>query len=193
MRHHPGRCLQWLGRLGNDHCNQSASGEIDQELHQRDDPRRGNSRLRLSIIAPADTALTNFSITDNLPLGVSVSNSSGPTFTGCGAAATHSHRANWSYLNKPVAPELSSRTDMHSRCLGDQQHPGHGDEYCHTGKYHQHPGTHDHGECHSQPECYDSLGEQSILPTHGQSQWTIHADDFPGKHQFLSFGQCLPH
>ncbi len=50
-------------------------------------PAGGNSRLRLSIIAPADTALTNFSITDNLPTGVSVSNSSPPVFSaGCGAA-----------------------------------------------------------------------------------------------------------
>jgi LPXTG-site transpeptidase (sortase) family protein len=47
----------------------------------------GNSRLRIDIFAPSDTNLTNFSITDNLPAGVTVSNSTSPTVTGCGAAA----------------------------------------------------------------------------------------------------------
>lgn len=47
----------------------------------------GNSRLRIEIFAPSDTALTNFSVTDNLPAGVTVSNSTPPTVTGCGAAA----------------------------------------------------------------------------------------------------------
>ncbi len=35
----------------------------------------GNSRLRIDIFAPSDTNLTNFSVTDNLPAGVTVSNS----------------------------------------------------------------------------------------------------------------------
>ncbi|HLA06992.1 MAG TPA: sortase [Anaerolineales bacterium] len=49
-------------------------------------PAGGNSRLRIDIFAPSDTNLTNFSITDNLPTGVTVSNSTAPTITGCGAA-----------------------------------------------------------------------------------------------------------
>jgi LPXTG-site transpeptidase (sortase) family protein len=44
----------------------------------------GNSRLRIDIFAPSDTSLTNFSVTDNLPAGVTVSNSTPPTITGCG-------------------------------------------------------------------------------------------------------------
>src|SRR5215212_9161182 len=47
----------------------------------------GNARLRIDIFAPGDTNLTNFSITDNLPAGVTVSNSTSPTITGCGVAA----------------------------------------------------------------------------------------------------------
>jgi len=46
-----------------------------------------NSRLRIDIFAPSDTNLTNFSVIDNLPAGVTVSNSTSPTITGCGAAA----------------------------------------------------------------------------------------------------------
>ncbi len=46
----------------------------------------GNSRLRLDIFAPGDTNLTNFSVTDTLPVGVTVSNSTAPAITGCGAA-----------------------------------------------------------------------------------------------------------
>src|SRR6266540_2076358 len=51
-------------------------------------PVGGNSRLRIDIFAPSDTNLTNFSITDPLPAGVTVSNSTPPAVTGCGAAAT---------------------------------------------------------------------------------------------------------
>jgi LPXTG-site transpeptidase (sortase) family protein len=47
----------------------------------------GNSRLRIDIFAPSDTNLTNFSVTDTLPAGVTVSNSTSPAITGCGAAA----------------------------------------------------------------------------------------------------------
>jgi len=43
-----------------------------------------NSRLRIDLRAPADTDLTNFSIIDNLPLGVTVSNSTVPAVSGCG-------------------------------------------------------------------------------------------------------------
>jgi len=46
-----------------------------------------NSRLQIIVRAPEDTALTNFSITDNLPAGVTISNSSAP-FTNCGPSAT---------------------------------------------------------------------------------------------------------
>ena len=46
----------------------------------------GNSRLRLDIFAPGDTNLTNFALTDALPAGVTVSNSTAPAITGCGAA-----------------------------------------------------------------------------------------------------------
>jgi len=48
----------------------------------------GNSRLRIDIFAPSDTNLTNFSITDNLPAGVTVSNSTPPAVSGCGASAS---------------------------------------------------------------------------------------------------------
>ena len=44
-----------------------------------------NSRLRIEIFAPGDTNLTNFSITDNLPTGLTVSNSTAPATNGCGA------------------------------------------------------------------------------------------------------------
>src|SRR6266487_783359 len=50
-------------------------------------PVGSNSRLRIDTFAPSDTNLTNFSITDNLPAGVTVSNSTPPAVTGCGAAA----------------------------------------------------------------------------------------------------------
>ena len=33
-----------------------------------------NTRLRIDLFAPADTNLTNFSVTDNLPAGVTISN-----------------------------------------------------------------------------------------------------------------------
>jgi LPXTG-site transpeptidase (sortase) family protein len=39
----------------------------------------GNTRLRIDLTAPADTNLTNFSITDNLPAGVTISNSTPAT------------------------------------------------------------------------------------------------------------------
>jgi len=44
-----------------------------------------STMLRIDLFAPADTNLTNFSVTDNLPAGVTVSNSSPATATGCGA------------------------------------------------------------------------------------------------------------
>jgi LPXTG-site transpeptidase (sortase) family protein len=43
-----------------------------------------NSRLRIDIFAPSDTDLTNVSMTDNLPAGVTVSNSTPPSLTDCG-------------------------------------------------------------------------------------------------------------
>jgi len=47
-----------------------------------------NSRLRINVSAPPDTNLTNFSITDHLPLNVTVSNSSPATASAsCGASA----------------------------------------------------------------------------------------------------------
>ncbi|MDQ2692372.1 MAG: hypothetical protein M3Y68_10100, partial [Chloroflexota bacterium] len=48
----------------------------------------GNSRLRIDIIAPGDTNLTNFSLLDDLPAGVTISNSTPPSISGCGDAAT---------------------------------------------------------------------------------------------------------
>ena len=47
-------------------------------------PVGGNSRLRIDFFAPSDTNLTNFAVTDNLPAGVMVSNSTPPAITGCG-------------------------------------------------------------------------------------------------------------
>lgn len=46
-----------------------------------------NSRLRIDFFAPSDTNLTNFTITDNLPSGVTVSNSSPAEVSGCGVSA----------------------------------------------------------------------------------------------------------
>lgn len=46
-----------------------------------------NSRLRINITAPGDTALSNFSITDNLPASVTVSNSSPAAHANCGPDA----------------------------------------------------------------------------------------------------------
>ena len=46
-----------------------------------------NSRLRLTFTAPADTSLTNFTFTDTLPVGVTVSNSTAPSTTNCGVFA----------------------------------------------------------------------------------------------------------
>ena len=46
----------------------------------------GNSRLRIEITAPGDTDLTNFSIVDNLPAGLTISNSTPPETSDCGAA-----------------------------------------------------------------------------------------------------------
>jgi len=51
-----------------------------------------NTRLRIDLFAPADTDLTNFSMTDNLPPGVTVSNVNAtgaptpPAISGCGAS-----------------------------------------------------------------------------------------------------------
>jgi len=45
----------------------------------------GNSRLRIDVVAPADTSLSNVSITDNLPPGMTVSNSTAPVISNCGA------------------------------------------------------------------------------------------------------------
>ncbi len=50
-----------------------------------------NTRLRIDLFAPADTNLTNFSMTDNLPAGVSITNvnsvgvATPPVISGCGA------------------------------------------------------------------------------------------------------------
>lgn len=46
----------------------------------------GNSRLRIEIFAPGDTDLTNFSLIDDLPAGLTISNSTPPSTNGCGAA-----------------------------------------------------------------------------------------------------------
>src|SRR5512138_562166 len=46
-----------------------------------------NSRLRIEIVAPNDTDLTNFSITDRLPSGIIVSDPPDSNVTGCGGAA----------------------------------------------------------------------------------------------------------
>ena len=46
-----------------------------------------NSRLRIDIFAPGDTNLTDFSVTDPLPAGVTISNSTAPSISGCGPSA----------------------------------------------------------------------------------------------------------
>ncbi|MBN2117467.1 MAG: class F sortase [Anaerolineales bacterium] len=61
-----------------------------------------NSRLRIDFFAPGDTNLTNFSITDNLPSGVTVSNSSPAAVSGCGGAAV---------LNAPTGATSISLTN----------------------------------------------------------------------------------
>ena len=48
-------------------------------------PVGGSSRLRIDVFAPGDTDLTNFTLTDNLPVGVTVSNSTAPAISGCGS------------------------------------------------------------------------------------------------------------
>ncbi len=50
-------------------------------------PAGGNSRLRININAPADSALTGFSVVDNLPPNVTISNSTPASTNGCGAGA----------------------------------------------------------------------------------------------------------
>lgn len=45
-----------------------------------------NTRLRIDLFAPVDTSLTNFSITDNLPPGVTISNSTPPAVNNCGSS-----------------------------------------------------------------------------------------------------------
>ena len=45
-----------------------------------------NTRLRIDLFAPADTSLTNFSFTDNLPPGITISNSTPPAVNNCGSA-----------------------------------------------------------------------------------------------------------
>ncbi len=45
-----------------------------------------STRLRIDLFAPADTNLTNFSMTDNLPAGVTISNSTARVISGCGAS-----------------------------------------------------------------------------------------------------------
>ncbi len=48
----------------------------------------GNSRLRININAPADTGLTNFTLHDNLPAGVTISNSTAASLNAnCGVGA----------------------------------------------------------------------------------------------------------
>ncbi len=46
-----------------------------------------NTRMRISLTAPADTALTNFSVTDTLPAGLVITNSTPATRANCGAAS----------------------------------------------------------------------------------------------------------
>jgi LPXTG-site transpeptidase (sortase) family protein len=46
-----------------------------------------NSRLRINIVAPADSNLTNFSITDHLPPNVTISNSQPASHNNCGSSA----------------------------------------------------------------------------------------------------------
>jgi LPXTG-site transpeptidase (sortase) family protein len=48
----------------------------------------GNSRLRIEVIAPLNRDLPNFALTDNLPAGLTVSNSSPAVVNNCGPAAT---------------------------------------------------------------------------------------------------------
>jgi hypothetical protein len=61
-----------------------------------------NSRLRIDFYAPSDTNLTNFTLTDDLPGGVTVSNSSPSAISGCGASAS---------LNAPTGATSISLTN----------------------------------------------------------------------------------
>lgn len=47
-----------------------------------------STRLRIDYRAPSDTNLTGFSIRDELPAGITISGSTQPTTSGCGASAT---------------------------------------------------------------------------------------------------------
>jgi hypothetical protein len=99
-----------------------------------------NSRLRFNFTAPADTALTNFSFTDNLPAGVIISNSQGPTISsGCGARQLDGcNRDECHYINECHHQRGST---VPGAGLGDQQHAGDGHQHHAAGKYYQRPGS----------------------------------------------------
>ena len=66
----------------------------------------GNSRLRLTFTAPPDTDLTNFGFTDTLPAGVTVSNSTAPTYSAeCGTLS-----GSWPPTNGALAISASGGT-----------------------------------------------------------------------------------
>ena len=87
----------------------------------------GNSRLRINMRAPADTALTNFSLTDILPPAagapvVVISNSQGPNVTNCGPGYPDScDRGEHHY---PDQRYDKCGCSMPDRSLGNQQHAG---------------------------------------------------------------------
>ncbi len=79
---------QGIGNLSSATATVTVSGTdvaVTKSFSPSNIPAGGNARLRIDIVAPSDTNLTNFSVTDNLPAGVTVSNSTPPAVTGCGA------------------------------------------------------------------------------------------------------------
>ncbi len=96
-----------------------------------------NTRLRIDLFAPADTNLTNFSMTDNLPTGVTITNvnSTGiPTppviSSSCGATPPRVLTANtWRHLYFPYRWNHPCRSSLSDRCLGNKQYAGHGHQY----------------------------------------------------------------
>jgi len=74
-------------------------------------PAGGNSRLRIEITAPSDTDLTNFSITDNLPTGVTISNSTlAVVSSDCGASALLTHTTGANFIRLENGLILAGKT-----------------------------------------------------------------------------------
>jgi LPXTG-site transpeptidase (sortase) family protein len=81
----------------------------------------GNSRLRITITPPADTGLTNFSIVDNLPVGMTISNSTAASAgASCGVSRVLSAvtgASTISLTNGAIAKGASCQIDVYVTSL----------------------------------------------------------------------------